>query len=409
LLVGSHDVNYKAISGWAAPQSKQVNITDNNTTEISGNYRQLCNFGSFDGQRNVKLTLKDCNNNDVTFSLSGGGYGEMYCDDCNFLSINLYNTNEKSKLTISTKNKTGSSVGSIICNGPLKSIVARNTGLHGSIVIGSPAKPNPNAAVMIGLDQASDLSISSEMPIKTLSATEWLGGSINAPSVGSITTKGDKKRSIAGDLDVNVALDGSINSAKVAGTLSGEWSCDSIGSVSAMDIVEANLILSKKPDLNIKILALGKLTAKVDINNSQVLSTGHIGTVSAAKIVDSSCFAGVVATSDLNGDGVLDLPDPNLDANQINYIEPATIKKIAIKGIKGEPYPYYINSNIAAAHILSATPFYPEYDNGGIPFGLSAGFIKALKIKDVNGTESWKNLDEPNDSLTFDDFQIRLY
>ena len=58
----------------------------------------------------------------------------------------------------------------------------------------------------MAFDQVSDLTIESEIPIRSFKATEWLGGSINAPSVGNITTSGSRKRGIAGDLDVNVTL-----------------------------------------------------------------------------------------------------------------------------------------------------------------------------------------------------------
>jgi hypothetical protein len=347
----------------------------------------LCKFGSFDGKKNVKLTLKDCNNNDVTFSLSGPGYGEIDCDDCNFSSITLFDTTDKSGFTIKTKGKIETSVGDIVVNGSLKGIAAKTANLLGditvdgslgtltlndvadshTITIGSPTVANPKAAVKMVFDCVSDLTINSDMPIKTLLATEWLGGSINAPSIGSITTKGDKKRGISGDL------------------------------------FEVDLNLSQKPDA--KILALGKLTVKGWIDSSRILSTGNIGTVSAWAITNSSCFAGVTDTNDLNADGVLDLPDPAVD---VNYVEPATIKSITVKGIKGEPN-CVINSNIAAAQILSASLAYPENENDGIPFGLSAGFIKALKIKDAEGTKSWKNLDKPSDSKEFGDAKVLLY
>ena len=120
---------------------------------------------------------------------------------------------------------------------------------------------------------------------------------------------------------------------------------------------------------------------------------------------DSSCFARVSDTTDLDSDGVLDLPDPAVD---IDYDESATIKKITVKGLKGEQY-CFINSNIAAADILSASIVYPKKDNSGQAFGLAADLIKALKLKDEAGTESWKNLDKPSDSKEFVDTKVRLH
>jgi hypothetical protein len=337
----------------------------------------------------TKAEFVDTNNCLVSVYLTGPGTGEVYIPSGgqgDAKRIVLYDTTEKSTLVIKTLTKgkeTG--VGDIIVDGSLKAILAKTTDLRGditvtgslgsitfddiadehTITIGSSA--NPKAGVVMKFDQVSDLTIDSQMPIKALTATEWVGGSLNAPSVGSITTKGDKKRGISGDL------------------------------------LEVDLNLSQKPDA--KIPALGKLTVKGWIDSSRILSTGNIGTVSAWAITNSSCFAGVTDTNDLNADGVLDLPDPAVD---VNYVEPATIKSITVKGIKGEQY-CVINSNIAAAQILSASLAYPENENDGIPFGLSAGFIKALKIKDAEGTESWKNLDKPSDSKEFGDAKVLLY
>jgi The GLUG motif len=368
-------------------------LVDNITFSTVNTPPPTYEFGSFDGKKNVKLMLKDCDGNNVTFSLTGGGYGEV--NDCSFSTITLYDTTEKSTFTI--KSKTETSVGDINVNGPLKAISATNIELHGSITIGSSS--NHKAAVMIGFDRASDLAINSQMPINSISATEWLGGSINAPSIGSITTKGDKKRSITGDLDVNVILNGSINSVKVAGTLSGDWTCDSIKGISATDIVEANLILSQQPDSKVKVLALGSLIAKGWIDSSQILSTGNIGTVTAGAIIDSNCFAGVA-------EGITGLPA----AETASFSETATIKSVAVKGIKGVSKPYYINSNIAAVNILSASIAYPQSDNGGVPFGLTADNIKKLTIKKTDGTTaSLKNLGNSTDSQTIDGVEIRLY
>jgi hypothetical protein len=392
-------VNYKSLVGWFTPPSEQVTINNGTTTTISRSYTRdttnFSKFGSFDGKKNVKLCLADCSGtNIVTFNLTGGGYGEIYSADCKFSTITLFNTTDKSMLTISTKSKAYTSIGDIVCNGPIKGINAKTTTINGNISIG--ASSNLKAAVTIIFDQANDLAIDSKMPIQSISATEWLGGSLTAPSIGSITAKGDKKRIIIGDLDVNVTS-GTIQSIKVAGTLSGNWTCESVKSISAANIVETNLKLNQPPDA--KILSLGKLTAKGWIDSSQILSQGNVGTVTAGAIIDSNCFAGVA-------EGITGLPV----AEAVNFPETATIKSFAIKGIKTEPSPYCINSNIAAANILSVSIVYPQSDNGGVPFGLSADYIKKLTIKKTDGTTTLlKELKESKDSQTFEDIEIRLY
>jgi hypothetical protein len=412
---GYHNLALKSdgsLVAWGANYYGQCNVpAGNNFTAIAaGGYHNLAvvavvpvvpsyvnltaKFGVFDGKKKaIKLPLRDCSGtNIVSFSLTGGGYGKIDPCDCSFGRIELYGTTDKSILTISSKNQT--SVGSIICQGPLKGINAAKIDISGSIEIGSSS--NLKAGVIITFDETSNLTLHSLIPIKTLSATEWLGGSIDAPSVGSITTKGDmKKRGIPGDLDVNVTLDGSINTVKVAGTLSGEWVCNAIKSISATDIVEANLILSQQP--NTKILALGKLTAKGWIDSSQIVSQGNIGTVTAGAMINSACFTGVA-------DGITGLPAAEIASFPVT----ATIKSITIKGIKGEPNSV-INSNIAAANILSASLAYPQNLNGGMPFGITADYIKKLTIKNATGSKSYKELKESKDSSDFDDAEIRLY
>ena len=329
--------------------------------------------------RTGKTVVNDSNGVPVTFNLTGDGLYEIAGDINNFNQITLLNTTEKSVFTISTKGKTYTSVGDIVVGGSLKAIIAKTTNLRGNIIVNGSlgtlalgdvadahtitigSSPNPKAAVTIVFDQVADLTLDSQMPIKSITATEWLGGSINTSSVGSITIKGDAKRGISGDL------------------------------------YDVNLILSQQPD--VKIMALGKLTVNSWIDSSQILSQGNIGTVTAGAIIDSNCFAGVA--EDING-------LPVAEAN--SFDNTATIKSIMIKGIKTEPSPYYINSNIAAANILSASIAYPQSDNGGVPFGLSADNIKKLTIKKTDGTTtSLKNLGKSEDSQTIDDFEIRLY
>jgi len=369
-------------------------------------------FGDIPGNtKNAKLTVPDVCGVYVTFSLTGGGYGEIV-GDANFDEVVLYDTGEKSALAITVK--TEISVGDINSDGPLKSITAKTTNLRGNInVSGSLASliindvddsndhtvtvgssSNPKAAVSLTFDRVANLTINSQMPVKTISATEWLGGEIDAPSIGTITTKGDKKRSIAGDLDVNAAVDASVSSIKTAGTLSGEWNCNAIKSVSALNVTSATLTLGQAPDA--KALALSALKVKSHITDSNIISGGNIGSISAGAMINSLCFAGIK-------DGVTGLPDL---PNDINVS--ASIKSIAVKGIKGESNSF-INSDIAADNILSATLNYPLNNNSGVPFGVSAGYIKSLKIKNASGPVSFKNLDLPSDDKDFDDFKIRLY
>ena len=336
----------------------------------------------------------------------------------------MHNTTEKSVFTIKTASKQETSVGDIIvgndtdANG-LKAIIANTTDLRGNITIyGSVGKikmddidsdhtitigssSNPKAGVLLKFDKVNDLCIESNTPIKILMCSQWLDNDtsrdyIKAPSLGTLQVRGDKKLGIAGDLDVDVAIDSNVNSVKVAGILSGEWNCNAVKSIKALNLDTFNLNLNQEPDSLGKILALGTLNVKGSIYGSNIQSAGHIRKVRAAIMADSNCFAGVA-------EGITGLPSAEADS----FENTSTIKSISVKGIKGVPEPYFINSNIAAVNILNASIVYPQSDNGGVPFGLCADYIKKLTIKNTDGVKT--TLNEPDKTQTLAGVEIRLY
>ena len=127
------------------------------------------------------------------------------------------------------------------------------------------------------------------------------------------------------------------------------------------------------------------------------MSSGNIGTVTAGAFSNSTCFAAIKPDYlvDLNIDYVLDLPPAEWDT----FSDTATIKSIVIKGVKGDSPPYFVNSNIAASNIQSVSLLYPEYANGGTDFGVTAAYIKSIKVKDEWETVTKKYLDEQADLL----------
>ncbi len=224
----------------------------------------------------------------------------------------------------------------------------------------------------------------------------------NCSSIQMAASEPSLKIYINGELGVLKATGNS--KYNISPVLSGIIQCDSVKSVSTTDIFDAWLILKQKPGDN--SLALTKLTASGWIDKSKILSSGNIGTVMAGAIKDSCCFAGSVTTttSYIDGQIIYDLPDP---AKNINYNEPATIKNIYIKGIKGKQH-CTINSNISAAYIQNVSLADLKIDNGR-PFGVAAGYINSVKITDNSGTKTWKNLDKATDSIAIGDAKISLY
>jgi hypothetical protein len=364
-------------------------------------------FGNISGSKSTNLTINDAAGNSVMFTLTGGGYGEI-TGESDFNQVILYNTTEKSLLTILTKGTTETSVGNVIVNGPLKGISAKNVNLRGNLTVGGslgsltlndvadyqtikiglPLIANPKAAVTIVFDQGDFFDINSDMPIKSITAFDW-GGTLTAPSVGSITTKSDYKLDKWGYLDIDANVTGTIGTVKVVDGIGGSWNCKSVKSITTYSTDDFYLTLSQEP--NTKIPALGTLTVKEDFGWSWIVSAGNIGTVTVGSMTKSSCFAGVdpAYLVDMDADYVIDLPPVLGDT----FNQTATIKSIAIKGIKGEDPNFFTNSNIAAANISSINIAYPEYGNDGIPFGISMwNDPKTLTIKDAGGTHSWTSL-----------------
>ena len=484
------------------------------TAEVPSAYWQLYNAAS--------LIIADSNGVPVTFSLTGGGWGEIIGE--NFDQIILHNTTESSVFSIKTPVKQETSVGDIIVgdstdtNG-LKSILAGTTDLRGDIAIqGSVGRielddvdsdhiitigpsSNPQAGVVLKFDEVYDLIIESDTPIKSLTCTQWLDTDANqdyikAPSLGTLQVRGDAKRGIAGDFEADLYLggitvdseadsdespsqvigdtrrdtaddfeadsnkdsdgstsqnttlanveiagevrnciwnitgnvgnirvgssstdwevnvDGDVKSLKTrrsknsnsnGGNLSVIWKSNSLKRVSiAGDITDTLIYLTQTPDP--EFLALGHMNVSGWIDGSEITCSGNIGKVATGGISNSSIFAGDIAGADnYKADGVRDLPNPTVPGE----FGDAAIGELTVKGIKGESYGM-INSNIAARRFNTVLLAYPQYENGGVAFGVVADFIEKITLKDQGGTLSYSNLDAPSDSKQKIDAVIRV-
>ena len=445
-------------------------------------------FGTFDELKNHPLQVEDCNGHIVTFTLTGGGEGTVD-DDCNFNSIVLGRTTEKSVLSITTVGGVKTSIGNIDVNGPIKAIIGRNVDLRGditidgcaamivmgdvpcssNITIGSPASPKTSCAMKFG--EVNNLTLTSGTPIKNLIATEWLSGSLDAPWISSIAINGNAVKGIAGDFGADIILSGegspkdmALKKAEIAGglggatwditgscgtiaiaggpgdstwnidgscgtieitggpgdstwnidgncgtieiaesnadfiadiagnvgtlravgnkkmetpsVLSGTWSFESVKTIVAAEISECTITVTQEPNMP----AIGKVAVNGWISNCDIETTGDVDSITSGGIRDSSI-------------GSIDAPN--------------SLGRLQIKGIKGEAY-CLINSNITAGHIGNAYLAYPKTFNSGTPFGLTAGSIDMLTIKDAVSTKIWKNLKIKADTITIEDLVIGL-
>ena len=139
----------------------------------------------------------------------------------------------------------------VVQGGSLGSLLAVTTNLTGNVTVsGAMAKLTLADAtgglltfgqavsgagkVAIVLGSATDLSIESDMPISSLSATQWVSSDltaehINAPQLDKLTVTGARTPALAGDFQADLVIGltgaaGSLGTVRVAGSLGlGNW------------------------------------------------------------------------------------------------------------------------------------------------------------------------------------------
>ena len=365
-------------------------------------------FGTFGGLKNHQLQIPDCNGKTITFSLTGGGSGVVESDsnvqgDCSFANIILSGTTEKSVLTITPEPGAKTDIVNIEATGPIQTINARNVNLKGDILINGTAamillndasgssnikigsSSSPKAACALKFGRVNNLVLTSGTPIKTLQATEWKSGSLNAPWISSLAINGNATGGIAGDFGADMNLSGigspkgvSLNKVNIAGQLGdSNWtvvgSCGSIGVASSSKYFDANITG------NIGTLkAVGNIPMGIDATLSGIWQAKSANTITAGQLADSNFTA----------------------ANGL-------LKSLKITGIVGEPFGI-INSNVTVKHLGSAYLAFPKYFNNGTPFGLTAGAIDKITVKDPAKTWTKTKLQVGTAAITTQDFEILL-
>jgi hypothetical protein len=180
-------------------------------------------------------------------------------------------------------------------------------------------------------DQVAGLTITaSQMPLKAVTATEWLAGGLTAPWLGSLTVTGRVPSPdqpgvrLAGDLGAGLVFTGqdaagkSLGTLAVAGTIrKGIQATGAIGAITAAkwdgglvkvqlnalsvgtlsvtgDMSNEQTTLTQAPDAKKK--ALDTLTVGGKMSGASVTATGNIGTMTVGAILQSTIQAG-----ELNG------------------------------------------------------------------------------------------------------------
>jgi hypothetical protein len=296
-------------------------------------------FGTFDGRKNVKLTVDDLAGKPVTFTLSGLGYGEV-AGGAISRDITLTGTDAKSAMTITPAAKGETTVDSITVNGSIRSITAPTTSLDGDLEVTgllgvlslndvsgdvtmalntAAGAVDPKLAVAITLDMVSDLSIDTGgIPIGALSVTQWLDtdgtvDTITAPFIKTLSAHGKKGNvklliaDVPGDFAAALDLSGvgvtgktaTLGTATVTGNLAGDHTWDVTGNIGTMTL-SGTIGAALHPWVltgaaNVTTMTVGNVT------DAEVTLSGNAGTIRSVRWMDGFIQAGTIKALSATG------------------------------------------------------------------------------------------------------------
>lgn len=243
---------------------------------LNGNNQGINQFG---GSKARSITYVEADGDRVTFTLTGGGIGQLTPDGSGSLDLSVLNTTATSKLSARIVKATSgdgridindlniqsvlhsATLGSVdvdgfvTASGGLRSLQLGNLDGPGAIVIGALLPANTTGAT-IKLGRVSDYALESSMPIASLTAVEWLdtGGlheSISALSLGKLDITG--ARGVRGDLQagLSVLTSTKVQSIRVAGFLqdSGIATIGDVGSITLGGVDGGDIVIGSLPVL----------------------------------------------------------------------------------------------------------------------------------------------------------------
>ena len=143
-----------------------------------------------------------------------------------------------------------------------------------------------------------------------------------------------------------------------------------------------------------------KVSQGITDSNITITNT-NVHSFITGSMVRSSLYVGVSGAADVDEDGVNDLP-PVADITgefRINFLR--------IRGYRGAVGDLFVNSNVAAGRIGSATLKNVALDNGGTVFGLAANTLRSAIIRQTYGRArfvrgNWRS------ALDMQDMVVRL-
>ncbi|MDD4888955.1 MAG: hypothetical protein PHU85_03425 [Phycisphaerae bacterium] len=361
-------------------------------------------IGQFGGRKLASATYRDPDGTFVTFAFKGPGYGFVDVDG-SYLSVDLFNTTLATSVTVTTRDsglpaddgeatfsaitvnggslgtffsKVSDLAGDVYVEGRLGTLVLEDvddvssvtiddsifTALGRSRRLGSPGPAYVGASLRF--DDVFDLGITSNVPIISLMATQFINGPesglrIQAPTIGVLTITGR----------------GPIKGRPSRPVVAGDFSAD-------VELTGAG------PTGN----SLGMALIAGRVFYTTIRTYGGIGGFLCGAIHDSLIFAGVDT-----GPG-----DP-MPSSSADFYNAATIDYFWIAGMSAYPTSGFANSKVAAARInditvrdvltTASTPF---------GFGFAADESPIIRYRRFVGKTQVANLSNVTASLAPDLF-----
>lgn len=232
-------------------------------------------------------------------------------------------------------------------------VALRNFRVRGTIggAWSAAATANIHSLNVRGIE--SDFNATFASPLRSINDSGSLGGSITAPSIGSIHVRG------------------SMNEASLDLTAAGQ--------------------------------DLGSLSVGGSIVNSLIFAAGNVGSISARTLDTSDVLAGIGNLP--NGETI---PNALTDVSASSFVASATIGSISL-----HPSAKQLglsNAIVAASHIGNVSAGSLRSNNGGSTFGLAAHSVGQFSAFDFTSKHklAYSQLANPSQSVTVGDFQILI-
>lgn len=386
-----------------------------------------------------KFTFTDSNGTVVTVALAAKtGTATVFRKAANnapgeMLAIEFAGLDAKASLSITGKGGSDAGVttlGRLSGNSPLAVLNAKTVDLTGEGIILTGAgfiasaqlrdviggadviMPGTGGTAGVSLTIAkieSGTQVSSGSPIKAMTVADWAGGgSLTAPTVGTLKIAGDKKRSLIGNFAADITLTsadakgislgsltaasvpqstiqaaGGITSIKVLEWLSGGVTAGFVSDLATLGDKKRALAGDFKGQVTLTNssapLTLGKLTIAGTLADARITSAGNVGAVTLGAIDDSQILVGVA-------NGVTSLAS-NVSQFVLKPDKP-NLASLTIKGLVANQQSFH-GSVIDAWNIGKVSLKLVDTAAQATPFGFAANVIGALSFQ-ANGVNGGK-------------------